>query len=429
MGIRARVMRGGCAAIATLPLSGRGFAGLERSVRFERVMFSTVGAHHIKCLKPHDLFCLPLIDIRGCESAGDIEERIRGGWRERIQRLETAREALRRAGTRCAARSPDSAIRIPIEGEAGRIQAILVEPGELVLPSRDLAGLGLLSRDERVFEIGSLPSTDTELQIAITDRIARLGTAKRSDRARQRRDSASLAQSEVATIGLRSHRILLVGPKLSDDPAAIESLGLRGYTVELARSAPEAARLYRRCSPELVLTDADLGRSEGLELVPLLEATAGVDHIPVIVVDSQHHCARRAAARRIGAKGYIAGPLAIAQIAERLARMIDRPERRRFTRYAQPIAVRVGGAASPATAIALSRGGLYLATEEHLPARSLHHCELLLRDTGRTIEVEAEALYCLGSGGRDRAGVGLRFDRFGADGESAYLDFLRELDT
>jgi DNA-binding response OmpR family regulator len=306
----------------------------------------------------------------------------------------------------------------------------MVEPGEVVLPSRgELRGVGLRSRDERVFKLGSVVRTDIELQIAITNRIEGLAKGQRPRLESDYASSAGHSRCEVATIGVRSHRVLLVGPRLSRDRKTIDSLGLRGYTIDLARSATEAVRLYQRCSPELVLTDADLGRSEGLELVPMLEATAGVDHIPVIVVDEQSQTARRAAARKIGAKGYITGPLKIAQIAGPLAQMIDQPERRRFTRYVQPITVRIAGASSPATAIALSRGGLYLATSQKLPARSLHRCELLLTDTGRTVEVEAEALYRLGSDGRNHGGVGLRFDRFGADGEGAYLDFLRSLDA
>ena len=85
----------------------------------------------------------------------------------------------------------------------------------------------------------------------------------------------------------------------------------------------------------------------------------------------------------------------------------------------------IAGARHPATATALSRGGIYVATDDDLPAQTLQRCELVLAATGRRIEVEAEVLYRLGNGGRDRRGVGLRFDRFGADGEVAYLEFLR----
>ena len=80
--------------IATMPLSSRSFPAIERSVRFKRVMFSTVGALHIKCLKPEALFCLPMIDIRGCESKGDIEERIRT--------LKRVSRALAKLNTACA---------------------------------------------------------------------------------------------------------------------------------------------------------------------------------------------------------------------------------------------------------------------------------------------------------------------------------------
>ena len=428
MRIHSRVMRGGRATLATMPLSQHAFPGLERGVRFDRVLFTTLGAHTIKCLKPHDLFCLPPIDTRGCESALDIELRIRTAWRHRQERLADTWAALERAGTTRAARSPDSVIRIPIEGEGDRVQAVIVEPRTIVLPGRGpLRGLALAGRAERVFQLSRVPGSNGELQIAITNRIEAVADTVR---ARLRDESSArqeISQSEIATVGVRSHRILLVGPLLARNQRAIDSLGLRGYTVDIARSASEAIRLYHRCTPELVITDADLGRSGGLELVPMLAATAGVDHIPVIVVDNEQHPGRRAAAQKIGAKGYLAGPLEVTRIADRLAQILDQPEQRRFTRYHEPITVRIAGNPAPSTALALSRGGLFVATDRNLPTQSLQRCELLLADTGRTVEVETEVLYRLGSGDRDPGGVGLRFDRFGADGESTYLEFLHEL--
>jgi len=426
MGIEVQWSHEGGATLATMPLSAQPFPALERSSRFERVLFATVGRHHLKCLKPAALFYLPLIDVRGCESQGDIEARIRTAWLDRIGRLGECWERLRKAGAACAARAPDSVIRVGLDGEAERFEASIVEPGELILPSRGpLAGLGLASRDERVFKLGRIPDSDAELQLSIGKRLDEIVGAARKRPACEQGSSERLGEAGAATLGVRSHRVLLVGPRLSRDRESIDSLGLRGYTIDVARSATEAMRLYQRCTPELVLADADLGRGEGLELVPMLQATPGVDHIPVIVVDRTQHAARRAAAKRIGAAGYIAGQLQIAKIAERLTRMLDAPARRRFTRYTRRLELRLGGSA--ATATELSRAGLLVATAAALPSGSLLRCELALSDTGRAVEVEAEVLYRLEAGGSGRGGVGLRFDRFGADGEGRYLEFLREL--
>ena len=298
-----------------------------------------------------------------------------------------------------------------------------------MLPSRGpLEGIALASPEERVLELEDLPTTESELQIAITNRLEHLARDAENATTRSReRAVAGVSSLEVPRIAVRSRRILLVGPRLAKDRAAHDSLVLRGYSVLRARDATEALRLFARTSPELVVTDADLGRADGVELVPQLAQLAGVDHMPVIVVDAESHAGRRAAAKAVGAVGYIVGRLDVASIADRLARMLDAPKRRRFTRYAQPVAVRIAGARHPATATALSRGGLYVATDEDLPAQSLQRCELVLAATGRRVEVEAEVLYRLGNGGRERRGVGMRFDRFGADGEAAYLDYLRDV--
>lgn len=428
MGIEARVMRGGRAALASMPLDARPFPALERSVRFERVVFATVGTHQIKCLKPEALFALPLVDVRGCASAGDLEERIRAAWRARQEELGRVFEALRSIGARASARDPDSVIRIPIEGEGDWVAARAIGSGRIVLPSRGtLEGIALDSPEERVLSLPAMPATESELQIAITNRLEQLARNVANATSRSRARLVAAGATEAPRVGVASHRILLVGPRLSRNRAAHDSLALRGYTVLRARDASEALRMFERTSPELVITEADLGRAEGLELVPQLAQLMGVDHMPVIVVDPNANPARRAAARDIGAVGYLAGRLDVAKIADRLAAMLDAPKRRRFTRYAQPLAVRIAGARHAATATALSRGGIYVATDENLPAQSLQRCELVLAATGRRVEVEALVLYRLGNGGRERRGVGMRFDRFGADGEAAYLDFLRDV--
>lgn len=430
LGIRSRAMRGGGPTLATMPLSERPFAGLERSCRFERVLFATVGAHTIKCLKPLDLFYLPPIDVRGCDTAPAVEERIRAAWRTRVEQLASPWAALRRGGTAARARSPDSAIRIPVEGVADRVHAVLVRPGEIVLPSRGpLRGLGLQRRSERVLRVGSAFGGDAELQLRVGQALDE--TARRANEAsrKARSGSASRSQPELATVGVRHHRLLLVGPSLARDPSIHGALVLRGYTVETARDTGDALRLFRRCTPELVITEADLGRGDGLELVPMLRATAGIEHLPVIVVDPRPQPARREAARRIGARGYIGGTLDVGRIARRLAELLDAPDRRRFTRYAEPLTVRWAGRAAPATAVALSRAGLLVAAGEDLPTNSLQRCELLLSGRSRTIEVEAEVLYRIAPGRGRPGGVGLRFDRFGADAESSYLEFLRSLEA
>jgi hypothetical protein len=183
MGIDARVMRGGRATIATLPLSDEPFPGLERKLTFPRAIFSTVGAFHIKCLKPESLFALPRIDVRSCSSAADIEARIRTAWRGRIGELRAYSEELLELGTRCSALNPDTVIRISFDGENDAVSARTLRRGEIILPSQGpLEGVALESPNARVLRQSETASSASGLRIAISNELELLAeTARRAE--------------------------------------------------------------------------------------------------------------------------------------------------------------------------------------------------------------------------------------------------------
>ena len=84
MGIEVQSMPGGGATLATMALSAQPFPALERSSRFERVLFATVGRHHLKCLKPAALFYLR---SRGIGPAGAQRLLVRAFLQEVVSRV------------------------------------------------------------------------------------------------------------------------------------------------------------------------------------------------------------------------------------------------------------------------------------------------------------------------------------------------------
>ena len=60
-----------------------------------------------------------------------------------------------------------------------------------------------------------------------------------------------------------------------------------GYEVECAPTARKAIAAFQSTSPELVISDFELGRYEGLELIPSLRMATGIEEIPVVVVDDR----------------------------------------------------------------------------------------------------------------------------------------------
>ena len=146
----------------------------------------------------------------------------------------------------------------------------------------------------------------------------------------------------------------------------------------------------------------------------------------MILIDSHLRPERREVARRIGAAGYLAGPLDSNRIAERLTRIVDSPRRRRFTRYSKQVAVLIRGGSEGFTA-AIGRGGMFLATDDDLPANSLHECQLSLPEPGTCLRVRAEVLYRSPAEIAALPGLGVRFQSFPDFDEAVLIRFLRRL--
>ena len=187
--------------------------------------------------------------------------------------------------------------------------------------------------------------------------------------------------------------VLLVGPKVTRERACIESLRLRGYTVQTVPGEREAISAFDHCSPELILADVQLGRSEGIDLIQSIRQVPGIEEVPVILMDGHRRDERSQAARRIGAAGYLVYPIDIPRISERLRQIVAQPSRRRFTRYEQRVAVHMEGATAPLLTTAIGRGGMFLATEADLPENTVRNCRLALPDIDANVLVQGEVLY------------------------------------
>jgi len=433
MGVRARLMKGGRCVLASLRLGAEPFPTPGGRVRIGNVVFATVGADRIKCLRPRALFQLPMLRILDCRDATAIEARIRLAWQTHVERLDQTRRWLERLGAEATAAEEQSLWVLPLAGERPGVQVSLVEPRRVILPGAGpLSGVALSRAEDRVLAVDAALDSGADLELAIANRIDEL--RRMEHRLTETRRRAALRSAQPAAPARpapgRSHRplLFLVGPRMAEDRACAESLRLRGYRVEVARSQQAALALLDDLSPELVLVDARLGRSEGIEMIPALRSVPGVEEIPLVLVDDHRRAARREAARRAGAAGYLVRPVDVARIARRLERMIGEPRRRRYTRYRHKLPVRLEGSDAPSLATAVGRGGMFLATDEDLPTRSVHRCEVTLPELGRAVRAEGEVLYRAVASGDGRRGLGVRFQRFAEGNEALLIRYLRSLD-
>lgn len=429
MGIEVEPLPGGRCLVARMRLQRTRFDTSRQSLRIEEVTFASIGGDRAKCLRPRALFQLPILRILDCRDATAIEARIHLAWQRHMVQIDEVGHWLRSIGTACRAEEDGAIVGFPIAGESADVRARMIDCHRVILPSRGpLSGIAIRRADDRVLNVDRRIESGTDLEIQISNRLEEL--ARLDSRLAQQNRMEALQDEPFAEIQPAAERrptVLVVGPKATRERACIESLRLRGYLVETAPDEREAIGTFDRCSPELVLADVSLGRSEGIDLIQSLRQVPGIEEVPVILIDTHRRDDRREAARRMGAAGYLVYPIDIARIAERLSKIVTSPRRRRFTRYPWRLPVRIQGRADPLLTDSIGRGGMFLATDEELPESALRDCQLALPEIGANVRVDAEVLYQARIGRQARPGFGLRFNSFLDANEPILIEYLRNL--
>lgn len=429
MGIEAQLMQGGRCVLAQMRLQRQIFETRESTLQIDEVVFVSVGGDRAKCLQPRALFQLPILRILDCRDATAIEARIHLAWQRHAAQLERARQWLDRIGADWQLEEECSVLAVPMAGEDTLVKTRMIELRSAILPSRGpLSGIKLEQLDDRVVALDTSIESGIDLEIAVTNRLEEL--ARLDDRlAAQRRVDALGDEEQRADLDYSERRpcVLLVGPRISDERACIESLRLRGYHVEAVTNVRSAVTTFDRCSPELVIADLQLDRAEGFDLITSLREVPGIEEVPVVIVDKEVRPERRATARRLGAAGYITYPVDVGRISDRLSTIVHEPRRRRFTRYSRKVSVQMPGRDCVTTAI--GRGGMFLALDDDLQQNTLHECRISLPELGANVRVRAEVLYRARTNPMARHGVGVRFHSFPDSNEPVLIEYLRSCQT
>ncbi|MDX1649709.1 MAG: response regulator [Myxococcota bacterium] len=426
MGIEARPLPGGRALMGELRLRGAPFPSPTGPHDVRRLRFATVGPHHLKCLLPRALFHLPLVSIGACTSADSIEDRIRAAWSRHMDTLRRTAERLDELGCHRSWEDEGAELAVPLEVGPGAM-ARMSSLRRIALPTPGpLAGTPLTHAADRLFEAPPDLDTAIDLELAVTARLEALAReASRRDAVRRLHVPEIVLAPAHALARRNGHRVLLVGPALAGPGDLAQALRVRGYHVERARSAGEALQAFARSSFDVVLTDAQLGREEGVDLVPALHALGGVKAVPVVVVDDRLRPARRIAAQQAGAAGYLAQPVDLERLAPGLARMAAGQRGRRFARYPLRLGVRFEGGDEGGVTLAVSRRGMFVRTERPSREGDPERLELALPGVSRTLPVLARTVYRVEAAGAQDPGLGLRIDLFPrTEDEAAWIALL-----
>jgi two-component system chemotaxis response regulator CheY len=116
-----------------------------------------------------------------------------------------------------------------------------------------------------------------------------------------------------------------------DDSAAIRKIlnrvlrqtGMAINTIHEAGDGEEALKLLGANRVDLVLTDINMPKMDGLQLLASLKASAEWRAIPVVMITTEGGETKVAEAVKLGAAGYVRKPFTADQIKEKLAGILE----------------------------------------------------------------------------------------------------------
>jgi two-component system chemotaxis response regulator CheY len=116
-----------------------------------------------------------------------------------------------------------------------------------------------------------------------------------------------------------------------DDSAAIRKIltrvlrqtGMAIQTIHEAGDGHEALALMAQHRIDLVLSDINMPKMDGLQLLASLKASAQWQRIPVVMITTEGGETKVAEALRLGAAGYVRKPFTADQIKEKLVGILE----------------------------------------------------------------------------------------------------------
>ena len=116
-----------------------------------------------------------------------------------------------------------------------------------------------------------------------------------------------------------------------DDSAAIRKIlqrvlrqtGMAIRSIHEAGDGQEALELLKTQPINLVLTDINMPKMDGIQLLAAMKATHRWHHIPVVMITTEGGESKVSEAVRLGAAGYVRKPFTADQIKEKLAGILE----------------------------------------------------------------------------------------------------------
>jgi two-component system chemotaxis response regulator CheY len=104
---------------------------------------------------------------------------------------------------------------------------------------------------------------------------------------------------------------------------ALRQTGMSIGAIYEAGDGQEALTLLETEKVDLILSDINMPKMDGLQLLATLKASAQWRHIPVVMITTEGGAAKVGEAVKLGAAGYLRKPFTPDQITEKLAGLLD----------------------------------------------------------------------------------------------------------
>jgi DNA-binding response OmpR family regulator len=408
-----------------LPLSPVPFETLEEPLLAQAARFYSLGHNRLKFFDPLPFFRLPPIEVARCQTREEIEAALRREWAAHRRRLEAARAWLADLGAPAGVGERGTRLELPLSGITGAAAEVLSQKAILLPSAGPLREVRAPELSERLHRPLAGLEHSVELELGISQAMERL---------RQRCAAARLPQPGEASKpeGVPGRCIppaLVVVADAAELALAESELRERGLRVEATRDPRRALEALQTQSFAAALIDARLSRTDGVELGVRLSEAAGMERLPVLILDDRPSDRVREAAKAAGAAGYVIRPISWGQMADTLLDLVDHWSRRRFRRFASRLGLVVESDPSEPAEVAqeVSRGGMKLCSRRELAPGSLERYRIRLPPPHEPVLVEGEVIWRRAEPASALVHAGIRFFRFLKESEQRWIELMASL--
>jgi chemosensory pili system protein ChpA (sensor histidine kinase/response regulator) len=113
---------------------------------------------------------------------------------------------------------------------------------------------------------------------------------------------------ELAPVSSRGRIALVVDDSLSVRRVLSKTLERHGWTTVQARDGVEALESLEATAVDVIVTDIEMPRMDGFELVGAVRRRPGIDQTPIVVLTSRAGMKHREKAFELGANAYLVKP-------------------------------------------------------------------------------------------------------------------------